>query len=104
MLGRENRAVTLRPRQGKQPVQFAHEAIQFASSKRWKVVSTLRLWQSGRLRDDCCEQQIGYDQTRMAHFRAACRGRFGAWRTEWATGWLKEMWALIDAAEVGQLK
>ena len=108
MLERANRAVTLRPRQENNSRCSLHmKRIQFASAEAVEKVGVDIAIVAERpiVETIVANGEIGYDQTRMAHFTSRVPGT--VWRVEKQVGdrvAKGDVLALIDAAEVGRLK
>src|SRR3954468_14727584 len=108
MLERANWAVTLRPRQENNSRCNLHmRRIQFASLEAVEKVGVDIAIVAERpiVETIVANGEIGYDQTRMAHFSSRVPGT--VWRVQKQVGdrvAKGELLALIDAAEVGRLK
>jgi cobalt-zinc-cadmium efflux system membrane fusion protein len=108
MLERANRAVTLRPRQENNSRCGLHmKRIQFASAESLEKVGVdiAIVAEHPIVETIVANGEIGYDQTRMAHFTSRVPGT--VWRVEKQVGdrvTKGDVLALIDAAEVGRLK
>jgi cobalt-zinc-cadmium efflux system membrane fusion protein len=108
MVDRANRAVALRPRQENNSRCNLHmKRIQFASTEAVEKVGVDIAIVAERpiVETIVANGEIGYDQTRMAHFSSRVPGT--VWRVQKQVGdrvAKGELLALIDAAEVGRLK
>lgn len=108
MLERANRAIALRPRQENNSRCSLHmKRIQFASAESVEKVGVDIAVVAERpiVETIVANGEIGYDQTRMAHFSSRVSGT--VWRVEKQVGdrvAKGDLLALIDAAEVGRLK
>jgi cobalt-zinc-cadmium efflux system membrane fusion protein len=108
MLERANRAVILRPRQENNSRCNLHmKRIQFASAEALDKVGVDIAIVAERpvVETIVANGEIGYDQTRMAHFSSRVPGTI--WRVQKQVGdrvAKGDLLALIDAAEVGRLK
>src|SRR5436190_11450885 len=108
MLERANRAVTLRPRPENNSRCSLHmKRIQFASAEAVEKAGVDIAIAAERpiLETIVANGEIGYDQTRMAHFSSRVPGT--VWRVEKQVGdrvAKGDVLTLIDAAEVGRLK
>src|SRR4051794_29177082 len=108
MIERANRAVTLRPRQENNSRCNLHmKRIQFASAEALEKVGVdiAVVVERPIVETIVANGEIGYDQTRMAHFSSRVPGT--VWRVEKQVGdrvAKGDVLALIDAAEVGRLK
>jgi cobalt-zinc-cadmium efflux system membrane fusion protein len=108
MLERANRAVTLRPRpENNSRCNLHMKRIQFASVEAVEKVGVDIAIVAERpiVETIVANGEIGYDQTRMAHFSSRVPGT--VWRVQKQVGdrvAKGDVLALIDAAEVGKLK
>jgi cobalt-zinc-cadmium efflux system membrane fusion protein len=108
MLERANRAVALRPRPENSSRCGLHmKRIQFASTESVEKVGVDIAIVAERpiMETIVANGEIGYDQTRMAHFSSRVPGT--VWRVQKQVGdrvVKGDVLALIDAAEVGRLK
>jgi cobalt-zinc-cadmium efflux system membrane fusion protein len=108
MLERANRAVTLRPRpENNSRCNLHMKRIQFASVEAVEKVGVDIAIVAERpiMETIVANGEIGYDQTRMAHFTSRVPGT--VWRVEKQVGdrvAKGDVLALIDAAEVGRMK
>jgi cobalt-zinc-cadmium efflux system membrane fusion protein len=108
MLERANRAVTLRPRpENNSRCNLHMKRIQFASVEAVEKVGVDIAIVAERpiVETIVANGEIGYDQTRMAHFTSRVPGT--VWRVEKQVGdrvAKGDVLALIDAAEVGRMK
>jgi cobalt-zinc-cadmium efflux system membrane fusion protein len=108
MVERANRAIALRPRPENNSRCGLHmKRIQFASAESVEKagVDIAIVAEAPVLEAISANGELGYDQTRMAHFSSRVPGT--VWRVEKQVGdrvAKGEILALIDAAEVGQIK
>lgn len=108
MLERAQRAIALRPRQENNSRCNLHmKRIQFASAEAVEKVGVDIALVAERpvVETIAANGEIGYDQTRMAHFSSRVPGT--VWRAQKQVGDLVakgDVLALIDAADVGRLK
>lgn len=108
MLQQANRAIALRPRQENNSRCSLHmKRIQFASVEAVEKVGVDIAIVAERpvMETISANGELGYDQTRMAHFSSRVPGT--VWRVEKQVGdrvAKGDVLALIDAAEVGRLK
>jgi cobalt-zinc-cadmium efflux system membrane fusion protein len=108
MLQQANRAIALRPRQENNSRCSLHmKRIQFASVEAVEKVGVDIAIVAERPVVDTISAngELGYDQTRMAHFSSRVPGT--VWRVEKQVGdrvAKGDVLALVDAAEVGRLK
>src|SRR5262249_61943443 len=103
-----NRAIALRPRPENNSRCSLHmKRIQFASAESVEKagVDIAIVAEAPILEAISANGELGYDQTRMAHFASRVPGT--VWRVEKQVGdrvAKGDVLALIDAAEVGRLK
>jgi cobalt-zinc-cadmium efflux system membrane fusion protein len=108
MLGRASRAIALRPRQENNSRCNLHlKRIQFASAEAVEKVGVDIAIVAERpvVETIAANGEIGYDQTRMAHFSSRVPG--SVWRAQMQIGdrvTKGDVLVLIDAADVGRLK
>jgi cobalt-zinc-cadmium efflux system membrane fusion protein len=108
MLQQANRAIALRPRQENNSRCSLHmKRIQFASIEAVEKVGVDIAIVAERpvVETISANGELGYDQTRMAHFSSRVPGT--VWRVEKQVGdrvAKGDVLALVDAAEVGRLK
>ncbi len=108
MLERANRAIALRPRQENNSRCSLHmKRIQFASAESVEKVGVDIAVVAERpiVESIAANGEIGYDETRMAHFSSRVPGT--VWRVQKQVGdrvAKGDVLALIDAGEVGRLK
>jgi cobalt-zinc-cadmium efflux system membrane fusion protein len=108
MLQQANRAIALRPRQENNSRCSLHmKRIQFASVEAVEKVGVDIAIVAERpvVETISANGELGYDQTRMAHFSSRVPGT--VWRVEKQVGdrvAKGDVLALVDAAEVGRLK
>jgi multidrug efflux pump subunit AcrA (membrane-fusion protein) len=108
MVERANRAIALRPRQENNSRCGLHmKRIQFASVEAMEKVGVDIAIVAERpvVETITANGELGYDQTRMAHFSSRVPGT--VWRVEKQVGdrvAKGDVLALIDAAEVGRVK